>query len=885
MKLNSLIDFLPYEFKDKDTYKVDGKGILERYLEIFGNYFQDIITEDTRGLLDIIDIDKTPAYYLNYLWEFLGELPFANTPVISQETWETYFSGFKDDATMEQLCNQWLNNRTGILEFDTDTVRKLLKCSIALFKIRGTKQFFEILFRLYGLGLTLTDPVNENSDLWIPDLHPQYDLDDMLYDKSIAYDNLYRCTQCVEVPITISGHGFTSVTEEFLSFKQSIDNLFRRFLPYFARPQITYQGVTMDYNYQIEAVPQNGTTLIRGQIEYIEIRVTVTAYGGYKDADLRYEVSGDGINWSSTKYDSPSIYLGKRAGTYYFRCVGDISAIATVTITRETFVQDYRIQIKDLLHGTILGSNPTVELPTWVENKSVLPVEITGTKLLNGSIVSQELLIRRVDTNEIKPSPATWDITNEGTYVFNLVNYPQRKITLVVTKEEEFTIECNPTNALYQAGRVFSTIVTAKSKYLDPATIMISQLVNGRQRLLGPSPYKFDTNDAGIYYFTSPQDPGGQICNFLVYSLTVVLIIPSNIRFTSGVNSTNNFDYNETVSLAGVIGIDTNWYQSAYDQYRSQFEDQIATGVLEIYKDNEPYDTISNDDLGFSINQEGKVVINAGYNITEVGTYTLRYSLNGYLILSTSYLVTQSYEEEANRLLIIPIVTSTTNNGWYTLTGTQYDEDSDEADAGYSDLTFQFDDTHTKCEFYLKRSDGYDGTANGDITSGQKVTLGEDYPLAYTKNDIKNGTYTFTLEGDESVRATLTISKPVPKYTLTCSPSEFKLTSNENIASTIVKITMDPVDTSGEFTYKVDTPNGIIDVDPNTGYEFTTQSPGEYLFTVVDSPGVTATFKVTSLSSISPDSLEWEATDTTKKEVTITTNDTTNWTAEITTTP
>jgi len=48
--LKNLIDFLPFEFKEQDTYKVDGKGILERFLEICGNYFQEDITKDIEDL-------------------------------------------------------------------------------------------------------------------------------------------------------------------------------------------------------------------------------------------------------------------------------------------------------------------------------------------------------------------------------------------------------------------------------------------------------------------------------------------------------------------------------------------------------------------------------------------------------------------------------------------------------------------------------------------------------------------------------------------------------------------------------------------------------------------------------------------------------------------
>ena len=65
--LKNLIDFLPFEFREQDAYKVDGKGILERFLEICGNYFQEDITKDIDNILDIIDIDKTQQRYLNCL--------------------------------------------------------------------------------------------------------------------------------------------------------------------------------------------------------------------------------------------------------------------------------------------------------------------------------------------------------------------------------------------------------------------------------------------------------------------------------------------------------------------------------------------------------------------------------------------------------------------------------------------------------------------------------------------------------------------------------------------------------------------------------------------------------------------------------------------------
>ena len=50
INLKTLIDFLPFEYKAQDTYKVNGKGILERFLEICGEHFEDYITKDIENI-------------------------------------------------------------------------------------------------------------------------------------------------------------------------------------------------------------------------------------------------------------------------------------------------------------------------------------------------------------------------------------------------------------------------------------------------------------------------------------------------------------------------------------------------------------------------------------------------------------------------------------------------------------------------------------------------------------------------------------------------------------------------------------------------------------------------------------------------------------------
>lgn len=213
LNLRKLIDMLPYYYKGADTYKnKEGKGIFERYLEIFGNYFEDQVVEDTSTLQDILDIDSCDELYLNHLWEFLGQMPFAQGPIIDVYKWKVYFDGLKfkeenaadyhgklmktfqdsfifpnlntdyggknskvhgddqdyagKDSIFEEV-KSWREacivptNSSENFNPDNEMVRALLKYSISLFKIRGTSTFFEVLFRIYGLNCEIGQPKTE----------------------------------------------------------------------------------------------------------------------------------------------------------------------------------------------------------------------------------------------------------------------------------------------------------------------------------------------------------------------------------------------------------------------------------------------------------------------------------------------------------------------------------------------------------------------------------------------------------------------------------------------------------------------------------------------------------------------------------------------------
>ena len=215
--IKHLINFLPYSYKERDTYKVNGKGILERYLELFGTYMEDIIIPDIDNTLDHINLDKAENYYLNYLWEFLGELPFGYSVLIDKGKWDKYYDPTDSKATYEIKKKLWEITKEGSITLSEDTTRRLLKYAITLIKVRGTTKFFEAIFRLYNLQCTIKDPVQStykeavNEVSYTPDRvgDDPYDYnlfdDEATFDSDNTYDLQYKpCKQCFEVDIDIS---------------------------------------------------------------------------------------------------------------------------------------------------------------------------------------------------------------------------------------------------------------------------------------------------------------------------------------------------------------------------------------------------------------------------------------------------------------------------------------------------------------------------------------------------------------------------------------------------------------------------------------------------------------------------------------------------------
>lgn len=146
---NFIWDQFPPHFEDNDTLQdAQGKGIFQRFLSVFGLELEEELVPKLEGLIN----EKDPNTSSD---KFLSELAYS------------------------------LGRPTDVLQ-NVDMYRTLLTQIISIYKIKGTKKSYELLFALLGLTATLVEHFpGEN-----------------LYDTGLIYDDatedaqLYDKTSC-----------------------------------------------------------------------------------------------------------------------------------------------------------------------------------------------------------------------------------------------------------------------------------------------------------------------------------------------------------------------------------------------------------------------------------------------------------------------------------------------------------------------------------------------------------------------------------------------------------------------------------------------------------------------------------------------------------------
>ena len=179
-------------YKANDTYQdSEGKGIFERFIDVCSGYFDTEVMPDIDNFMECLDVDKANPIFLNYLWEYFGFIPYA------------YGVLTKGEPYTEENLENWVKEDRG---FPTADCRLVLRYAISLYKIRGTRRFYEILGRFYGVTFTLTE-VDESTKASVAqaigDGSVNYDTISHFDTPSATYDTETDCWECVPMILTI----------------------------------------------------------------------------------------------------------------------------------------------------------------------------------------------------------------------------------------------------------------------------------------------------------------------------------------------------------------------------------------------------------------------------------------------------------------------------------------------------------------------------------------------------------------------------------------------------------------------------------------------------------------------------------------------------------
>lgn len=411
MNIRNLIEHLPFYFKSNDTYKVNGKGILERFLEICGDYFTDNIKSNIDNSLEVLDVGTTSQEYLTLIWELLGEIPFAKIPEVTP------------------------------LNLTQDQQRALIRYTNELLKIRGSKEFFEVMFRIYSNStneLKLVSIVSEDFG-WEKDpventdrISPYFDSDYL--DEDVKFDEYFRMKQCINVTFTITGK-FGSAES---SAQKAIKAFIQRYVPYNVNPIVILNGVKLYDTYTLVVEyfqdgewilvnPEKSLELFRDQV--IKVRAyLIDSWGRKVDGKIKTNLdSTDRWSIRDSYYEFYIKSVLKAEDKYTFRytdlagenqdrvikvkAVVIISKIYHLELSQEELIMENRFDVPEIKvdsYYTKTGDSKKYGTPVILEQSGVIKSPAVGT------------------------TETVWSFIQPGEYTFILKNAPyiKKKFTL-----------------------------------------------------------------------------------------------------------------------------------------------------------------------------------------------------------------------------------------------------------------------------------------------------------------------------------------------------------------------------------------------------------------------------------------------------------------------
>lgn len=233
-------NLFPAYYKDYDTYKdKNGKGILERFIEVCSNYLDTDIIPDIDNFMDILDVDVTPDIFLNYFWEYFDYIPYAYGVLV------------KGTPFTKENVASWLNTPDGFPKTDT---RSILKYAVSLYKIRCTQDFYTILGRFYGVRFELEEILFEDGYSNKPSNNPgiNYRLIGAVFEDVVSiysgeneyygdWKGLYPygdCTSCttIKANIYIPKGMYDAIQDNIDNVKNAFVNLLNKYIPVNVKP-------------------------------------------------------------------------------------------------------------------------------------------------------------------------------------------------------------------------------------------------------------------------------------------------------------------------------------------------------------------------------------------------------------------------------------------------------------------------------------------------------------------------------------------------------------------------------------------------------------------------------------------------------------------------
>lgn len=233
-------NLFPAYYKDYDTYKdKNGKGILERFIEVCSNYLDTDIIPDIDNFMDILDVDVTPDIFLNYFWEYFDYIPYAYGVLV------------KGTPFTKENVASWLNTPDGFPKADT---RSILKYAVSLYKIRCTQDFYTILGRFYGVRFELEEILFEDGYSNKLSNNPgiNYRLIGAVFEDVVStysgeneyngdWKGLYPygdCTSCtiIKANIYIPKGMYDAIQDNIDNVKNAFVNLLNKYIPVNVKP-------------------------------------------------------------------------------------------------------------------------------------------------------------------------------------------------------------------------------------------------------------------------------------------------------------------------------------------------------------------------------------------------------------------------------------------------------------------------------------------------------------------------------------------------------------------------------------------------------------------------------------------------------------------------